>query len=383
MQKYLFIMAQVGYPWGGSEPLWSCAAEKLARDGNEVRLSVRDWGRPIPQIEHLRAAGCQIFHREDYRLPPFFTRQFRRIFPAPEYQLTHVKKAGAGVDLVVISQGANFDGLGWIETVRAAGYRYAVIAQGANEQWWPNDDVAERLALGYESAMAAYFVSQANLEMSRMQFGCPLKNAKVVRNPFNVRYDARPPWPSNSADGLSLACVARLQVSHKGQDLLLQVLSLPHWRQRKLRVSLVGTGVNELGLRRFVEQQKLTSVEFAGFSDDIEEVWRRHHGLVLASRYEGLPLALVEAMLCGRPSIVTDVAGNGELVQDGVNGFLAKAPTVDLVDEALSRAWESRDRLKEIGDVAATDVRRFVSRDPGEDFARELSVLAGEKREGI
>lgn len=54
-------MAQEGYPWGGSEPLWSSAAEKLVRQGNEVRVSVKDWGKPIPQIEHLRLAGCQIF----------------------------------------------------------------------------------------------------------------------------------------------------------------------------------------------------------------------------------------------------------------------------------------------------------------------------------
>jgi glycosyltransferase involved in cell wall biosynthesis len=285
-----------------------------------------------------------------------------------------------GADLLVISQGCNFDGLEWMEAARAAGYKYAVIAQGAAEQWWPVDDIADRLAVVYESASATYFVSQANLEMSRRQFGSPLRNAKVVRNPFNVRYDAQLPWPNDFSDGLSLASVARLDVSHKGQDLLLQVLSLPSWRERRVRVSLVGSGKHERGLRRFVEQQKLTSVKFAGFSNDIEEVWQQHHGLVLASRYEGMPLALVEAMLCGRPGIVTDVAGHRELVEDGVNGFLAKAPTVELLNEAMNRTWDSRSRLKEMGCEAAKNARRFVSQDPGEDFARELAEVAGGNR---
>ena len=56
-------------------------------------------------------------------------------------------------------------------------------------------------------------------------------------------------------------------------------------------------------------------------------IWAEHHALVLPSRFEGMPLVVVEAMLCGRPCIVTDVGGNAELIRDGINGFLAKAPT--------------------------------------------------------
>ena len=124
-----------------------------------------------------------------------------------------------------------------------------------------------------------------------------------------------------------------------------------------------------------VEQSKLTNVDFRGYSNDIDAIWAEHHALVLPSRFEGMPLVVVEAMLCGRPCIATDVGGNRELIRDGVNGFLAKAPTVELLDEAMNRAWECRDRLQGMGNQAAADVRQFVSRDPSEDFARELETL--------
>jgi glycosyltransferase involved in cell wall biosynthesis len=88
-----------------------------------------------------------------------------------------------------------------------------------------------------------------------------------------------------------------------------------------------------------------------------------------------MPLALVEAMLCGRPSIVTDVGGTRELIRDGINGFLAKAPTVEFLDEAMTRAWDSRDQLMDMGHIAATDVRQWVSRDPTEEFIRNLTAL--------
>jgi len=326
----------------------------------------------VKQIEHLRSIGCRIVDRPR---PSLIGRASRKFLPRETYIEGHVKKLGLGAGLIVISQGANIEGLEWMEACRLNGYRYAVIAQGAAEQWWPCDNVAQRLAECYENACAAYFVSEANLALSRRQFVTPLGRGRVIRNPFNVRYDARPPWPIGNSDELLLACVGRLEIKQKGQDLLLEVLSRPRWRERKVRLSLVGSGENERGLRRLVDVLKLTDISFTGFVDNIEQLWSKHHALVLPSRYEGMPLVLVEAMLCGRPAIVTDVAGNHELVRDGVNGFLAKAPTVELLDEAMNRAWENRHRLKEMGEQAATDVRKFVSPDPTEDFVRELCAL--------
>jgi hypothetical protein len=79
MRTYLFIMPNEAYPWGGSEPLWSSAAEKLARRGNEVRVSVKKWSAPVPQVEKLRTAGCCIMYR-DNRIPPFLLGKFAKSF---------------------------------------------------------------------------------------------------------------------------------------------------------------------------------------------------------------------------------------------------------------------------------------------------------------
>jgi glycosyltransferase involved in cell wall biosynthesis len=372
MRKCLFIAANEWPNWGGSELLWTQAAEKMARRGAKVFVSVPDFGKPLNQVERLRAAGCHVFARARPALP---FRLATRIFRFPDQIRKQVRTMAGDADLVVISQGAHTDGLPWMEEATAARHKYVVIAQGAPEHGWPDDDVAERLARAYENASRSFFVSQALIDLCRRQFGTPLSNGRVIRNPFNVRYDARPPWPDNGSEELTLACVARIDVGTKGQDLLLRVLSLPHWRERKVRLSLVGGGLNERVLRRYAEQLKVKGVEFPGHREDIEEVWSKHQAMVLPSRQEGMPLTLVEAMLCGRTCIVTDVGGSRELVRDGTNGFLAKAPTVELLDEAMNRAWESRGKLREMGERAAVDVRQWVSADPAEDFVRELEAL--------
>jgi glycosyltransferase involved in cell wall biosynthesis len=122
-------------------------------------------------------------------------------------------------------------------------------------------------------------------------------------------------------------------------------------------------------------------VRFAGFTKDIQEVWKQNHVLVMPSRFEGLPLAIVEAMLCGRPVVATDVAGHSEIIEDGTTGFLASAPTIAAVREALERAWQSRSELHRMGQLARVRVRRLVPRDPISIFAQRLLDIAQSREE--
>jgi glycosyltransferase involved in cell wall biosynthesis len=116
-------------------------------------------------------------------------------------------------------------------------------------------------------------------------------------------------------------------------------------------------------------------VRFGGFVPDVHRIWADYHALVLPSRYEGLPISLVEAMLCGRPSIVTNVSGNPELLEDNVTGFVAAAPTAALLDEAMERAWTRRAEWPAMGVAAAEQVRRRVPPDPAAVFADQLLEL--------
>jgi glycosyltransferase involved in cell wall biosynthesis len=162
--------------------------------------------------------------------------------------------------------------------------------------------------------------------------------------------------------------------------LLLHALSDPRWKSRPLHVRFFGRGSYELNLRRLAERLHLTNIEFTGYVHDIDALWADHHALILPSRYEGLPLALVEAMWCGRTAIVTDVDGNSEMIEDGVQGFLAPAATAGFVEEALERAWQARERWQEMGIAARESVRSVIPRDPIATFATELLRVAGSTR---
>jgi glycosyltransferase involved in cell wall biosynthesis len=129
-------------------------------------------------------------------------------------------------------------------------------------------------------------------------------------------------------------------------------------------------------LEKLIALRGCDKVRFGGYSNGIADVWRTHHAVVMPSRYEGLPIALVEAMLCHRMAIVTDVGGNVELVEEGVTGFVAAAPNVASVDEALERAWQQRDKWKAMGLSAGQRVRSAVPADPVGVFLAGIHKLA-------
>src|SRR5207302_353678 len=98
-----------------------------------------------------------------------------------------------------------------------------------------------------------------------------------------------------------------------------------------------GAGHNGEALRGLATRLALKKVDFPGFVSDVESIWKTHHALVLPSRTEGLPLALIEAMMCGRFGIVTNAGGSAEVVEEGRTGFIANAATADGFDHAMER----------------------------------------------
>jgi glycosyltransferase involved in cell wall biosynthesis len=384
--RFLFISSN-DVAWGGSEELWSASAAALAEDGHEVSVFKRRVIEGEPRIQRLRELGCPVHDLNRFPLVPafahwLFLRISIRLVTLLQLMRLRLTLRSQRPDLVVVSQGGNFDGQMFAAVCHAMNVPYVLIAQKAADTYWATDARLPQLREVYAAARAAFFVSEHNLRLTEEQLGRSLPRASVVRNPFLVPWAPRQDWPDQS-HGLRLACIGRLYTAEKGQDILLRVLARPKWRERKVSLSFYGSGVNRHGLEAMAAHLGLTNVTFSGFVSDVTSIWDDHHALVLPSRCEGLPLVLVEAMLSGRVAIVTDVAGNAEVVEDGVSGFLAKAPTEDAFDEAMERAWQRRGEWRAIGRAAAASIRTMVPPDPARSLAEELLYLAGQTASAI
>jgi glycosyltransferase involved in cell wall biosynthesis len=116
---------------------------------------------------------------------------------------------------------------------------------------------------------------------------------------------ARAPGP------LRLLVLGRLDSHHKGLDLLLDHLArCPAAERAGLRVRLVGEGPNAAVLRARVERHTALAacVALSGWQAP-REAMAAHDVLLLPSRYEGVPLVMLEAMALGLPVAASDLPG--------------------------------------------------------------------------
>ncbi len=378
--KIGFISARGGAAWGGSDYLWSQTAHRLLKSGHQVAVYIVKRPSGAPELEQLESAGATVqFERGSQFMKGIRYLQQRGVESAAKWEPLHRWAKRENPDLLVINNGGFADNIRVSRLIRSCGIPYVNEAQASTPNFWLDDSQAAVFREGFSGAMRCFFVSESCRRMAEDQLAMDLPNAEVIRNPFNVSWSACPAWPSSSGI-YSLACVGRLEPMSKGQDLLFHVMAKPKWRERPVEVVLYGGGSCAEGVRLLARRLELTErVHFAGHVTGIEEVWSRHHALVLPSRYEGLPLALVEAMLCGRTAIVTDVSGMAEPLEDNVTGFVADAATVSALDEAMERAWGRRNEWQAMGRLASDSIRKQVPQDPAQVFADRLLQLASGK----
>jgi glycosyltransferase involved in cell wall biosynthesis len=379
-----FVFVSGNSAWGGSEELWSATAAALAEDGHAVTVFKNHVNRKEPRMQRLYDLSC---HVRDLARFPLMPRQLYALIAYISHRMMfahQIARLYAGLlfsrrpELVVISQGGNHDGYFLADVCRRMGLPYVLISQKADDLYWPADARLSPLRAVYRAALACFFVAEHNRRVTEEQLGFALPHASVVRNPFLVPWERRNDWPDET-NGFRFACIGRLRPMEKGQDLLLRVLARDRWRERPVSVDFYGSGVQREGLEAMARHLGLTNVRFAGFVRDVAAVWNDHHGLILPSRCEGLPLVLVEAMLSGRVPIVTNVAGSGEVVEDNVTGFLAAAATEDALDEALERAWNRRHEWRAIGGEAADSIRTLIPSDPARVMADTLMGIANKE----
>lgn len=367
--RVAFISTMAGTPWGGSEILWSRAAELLIEKGVPVTASVASWPVTPTEITHLQQLGVSVQKRPDLHQTSLVRSVKRRLFGRRLLLKHKLAILVFKPTVVCISQGCILESIKWMQWCVENSLIYVVITQANAEKWWPVDSLAERMADLHSRARYSCFVSHGNLDLFERQIGKHLENAKVIWNPYQVSVSDEFKWPEVIDGFWKLACVGRLDPQSKGQDLFFKVMSEDKWRSRPIIISLFGTGPNEESLRRLAKTYDIENqIEFCGHVSNVDEIWDQHHALLLTSRYEGMPLVLLEAMMRGRPSIVTDVAGNAEVIEDGISGYIAKAPTVELVSEAMERAWQDRSNWQKVGQTAARNIRLRIPEDPARQF---------------
>ena len=170
-----------------------------------------------------------------------------------------------------------------------------------------------------------------------------------------------------------LVCVGRL-CEQKGQLLLIEAAHLLSERGQQFELVLAGDGEMRPAIEAGIARYGLgDTVRITGWisSDQVRAELLAARAMVLPSFAEGLPVVIMEAMALRRPVLTTYVAGIPELVEDGRNGWLFPAGSVEELADAMANCLSmDLDQLQVMGDAAR---ERVLQR---HDIDTEVAKLA-------
>lgn len=218
------------------------------------------------------------------------------------------------------------------------------------------EDTLKRLL--YWTADAVTVLTRHDLKICKER---ELKNVVCMPNPLqNVALLGR----ERKKQVLAVGDVDRWKT--KGFDLLIKAWGKisrnhPEW---KLLIAGGGSEHSMDFLKGLVRSTNCVNVEFLGFRKDIAEIMQKSEIFTLSSRFEGLPMALLEAMQAGCCCVSFDCeTGPNEIIRNKETGLLVPSQNVDKLSEALESVIANKELRERYSAMASFSVHSKYSED--------------------
>ncbi len=205
----------------------------------------------------------------------------------------------------------------------------------------------------------AFCIQQDNLSSKKvvtLYNGIDLKQVAAARNGTELR----------AAEGLAGISPVIITVAHlrrvKGIDILLNAAARVCGEFPRATFLLVGKVLEPEYAWELQEQTRalgLTDrVRFLGARSDVLSLLKMSDIFCLPSRSEGFSNALLEAMACGLPCVVTRVGGNAEAIREGFNGFLVDSLDAERIADRILRLARNPEGARQMGTAGREIVQK-------------------------
>lgn len=168
--------------------------------------------------------------------------------------------------------------------------------------------------------------------------------------------------------------------TQKAPEVFLEAAKLLCARMQEAQVVIVGEGSGQADLEAGIAASPFGDrIRLLPWQSDPAALMEAADVLCLSSRWEGLPLVLLEAMAIGAVPVSTAVDGCAEAIEDGKSGKLIPADRPADLAEALIEVLSDPARLAQMSAAAVDRVRRDFSQDRMMDeWTAKLAALAGQ-----
>lgn len=131
-------------------------------------------------------------------------------------------------------------------------------------------------------------------------------------------------------------------------------------QNKDIKLYLVGTGEKQNDVKQYVQKLNLDKkVEFLGALSECYEIMNKADIFVLPSKWEGMPMTIIEAMGTGLPVIATNVGGIPNMINNGKDGYIANS--IEEFVNCINTLYDNKNLRKKIGENALESSKKFSS----------------------
>ena len=180
----------------------------------------------------------------------------------------------------------------------------------------------------------------------------------VIYNPLTLKQGE-----AATGDSKKFLTIGRFTPLHKGIDLLIEAFNLFAKKNNEWHLDIVGEGGEESTFRRLIKEHQLEDrITIHPFTNQIQAYYSHAQIYVLSSRWEGMPLVLVEAMAHGLPIISTDLPVSKEIMSD-FGMYFKNGDIEDLaqrMEEATHIDWQAKSK-EAIAVAQQFDIKNIIT----------------------
>lgn len=326
--------------------------EVLLELGHEVHIAA-NFNESIDHFDDTRVIKHQIdFARNPYSKGNIKAyNQLKRLFNEVNFDLIHTQSPAGGAVTRLAARAIRKKGTKVIYT--AHGFHFF---KGAPKKNWFIYYTIEKILSNWTDIIIT--INNEDYENAKQKL-----NAKEVKHVHGVGIDLNKFLPqtidrknelrkkySFNENDFILTYVGELSY-RKQQDLIIKSAATLKNNIPNLKILLAGVGALEKEYKEMVKDLELENiVYFLGYRNDVPNLMMLSDISVSASRQEGLPVNVMEAMATGLPLVVTNCRGNKDLVRDGINGNVIEVDDYNGFSKAIINLYNSkktREKYKE------------------------------------
>ena len=202
-------------------------------------------------------------------------------------------------------------------------------------------------------------VSEANLAEGSSYF--PMQSASVIHNgvdftrfnPENNMRDSIRKECGIPTDSFCVAYIVRMTVQKDPLNMV-RAAAIAAEKDANIHFLMAGDGpLLEAAKQLAQELNVYHRISFPGFRTDVPELLSACDAYALSSLWEGLPIGIIEAMGMEKPCVVSDIAANAELIEDGKHGYLVPMQNAEVLADGLLKLSLNPEQSKAMGKAAS------------------------------